>query len=420
MVPPDIEPLRVFVSYRRRDSPGYAGRIRDALRSIFGKDHVFYDVATIQGGVDFAVAIREAIDKAAIVAVIIGPHWARRRLWDRLVSRPDWVRFEIEYARQLGKPILPIVVAAGVMPSTLSLPASLEFLSTINATSVRDDSWDSDIDRLIERLSAVAKAPVTAPPTTAIEPASKPKRYLALGAALLAAVAVVSLGRWLWSRATSDRKESTASAPGTTNRPPTTGKIEVGPLGGEGLMSATRFVFSAKGITDPDGDPIRYTWDFGDGSAPPRSGASVTKVYDRVNRFDVKLFVNDGKLSEDLLAAETRATVRDVTGTWLLNLVRDPAAAIVLPTSYVITLTQQGNQLSGRILPEGSSRSTVLTGQVEDPDRVYFGSEHAWWNDDSDAYFDLEMGAIGIQMSNRNPKRCGPQIPCLSALANKQ
>ena len=64
----------------------------------------------------------------------------------------------------------------------------------------------------------------------------------------------------------------------------------------------------------------------------------------------------------------------------------------------------------------------MLTGSVEHPTRVQFGSEHAWWNDDEDAYFDLYVsdGALMIQMMNFRANRCGPQIPCLGALMNKR
>src|SRR5215203_1022512 len=101
MTSQETAPLRVFVSYRRSDSPGHAGRIQDALRSRFGKANVFYDVATLQGGVDFTLAIRDALAQSDVVVVIIGREWARRSWRDRLTPRADWVQFEIEYARQL-------------------------------------------------------------------------------------------------------------------------------------------------------------------------------------------------------------------------------------------------------------------------------------------------------------------------------
>src|SRR5579875_2094350 len=48
----------IFISYRRDDSEGEAGRLFDDLVRTFGDDSVFMDVAGINPGTDF----REAID----------------------------------------------------------------------------------------------------------------------------------------------------------------------------------------------------------------------------------------------------------------------------------------------------------------------------------------------------------------------
>ena len=456
------EPLDIFVSYRRRDSAGHAGRLQDALNRQFGRDHVFYDVTDIEEGIDFATAINDAIAKADVVAVIIGPRWGRRGLRDRILPRQDWVLFEIGQARRAGKPVLPILVGGGSMPT--SLPAEARFLSTINAFPLRDESWENDVERLIARLPAVARTPVH--PASPL-PVPRASRRLVLAGALVATAGVIGTTLYISFRPASvpdvGRNQTTsplptstvtppaAQAPPTTttapppvqprsgtapppatispapatareNKPPSTGTIEVDQFNGVGLVAATKFTLRAQGISDPDGDTLRYRWDFGDGSAPPPSSPQVTKVYDRVNRFQVRLYVTDGKVADDVLAAETYITVRDITGTWHLTLRRDPSARYEVPTSYEITLTQQGNQLSGRITPTGSNRPTLLTGSVEHPTRVQFGSESAWWNDDSDAYFDLFVsdGALMIQMRNFQKHRCGPQIPCLDALMNKQ
>jgi hypothetical protein len=413
MTSQETTPLKVFVSYRRSDSPGHAGRIQDALRGRFGKANVFYDVATLQGGVDFTLAIKDALAQSDLVVVILGREWARRSWRDRLTPRADWVRFEIEYARQLGKPILPVVVGGAAMPSARSLPPALAFLTTINAALMRDESWDPDVERLLDRLPAVAHAPVTVAPAVATAPRTTGARNLALAASALA-LTLAALTIW-WPMA------GRRGGPARANLPPTAGTIDVSPLGDEGLMSATRFVFTAQGVTDPENDPIRYTWDFGDGSPAPKSAASVTKVYDRVNRFDVKLLVNDGRHPDDVVAAQTEVTIRDVTGTWVLTLDPDRTARFPPPSSYVITLTQQGNQLSGRIVPAGSRRSTALIGHVEHPARVYFGSEHAWWADNEDGYFDLTLDlGPGLTMQHRTPGDCGLHIPCKSAIARRQ
>ena len=44
---------RIFISYRREDSSGHAGRLYDLFARHFGKDQVFMDIDTIRPGVDF-------------------------------------------------------------------------------------------------------------------------------------------------------------------------------------------------------------------------------------------------------------------------------------------------------------------------------------------------------------------------------
>ena len=43
----------IFISYRRDDSEGEAGRLFDDLTRAFGNDSVFMDVVGIKPGVDF-------------------------------------------------------------------------------------------------------------------------------------------------------------------------------------------------------------------------------------------------------------------------------------------------------------------------------------------------------------------------------
>jgi len=423
------QPLKVFVSYRRNDRPGHAGRLGDALRRALGSDGVFYDVATLRGGADFAVAIKRAIEQADVVAVVIGPDWSRRRVLDRLLSRPDWTRFEIAYARQVRKRILPILVGGAEMPR--ALPSGMAFLSTIHAVALRDESWDPDVEDLLTHLPAFAAADVAVGQDAPERPAALVRRPLVMASAAVVVVSGAWWGPYLWNGPPAPGPEPpVAPAVSPPNRPPTTGTVDVAIAGADGfslgnrvgLMSATKFVLTAKGITDPDGDTLQYIWDFGDGSPSPRSSATVEKTYERVRRFQVKLFVNDGKLADDLLAAETDITVRDVTGTWDLSLSPDPDAAYAIPSRYVVRLVQQGDQLTGSILPAGANRGTVLIGHVKHPTWVTFGSEHAWWNDETDSYFELYVsdGAAYIQMRNRTPKKCGTNIPCLGVVANKQ
>ncbi len=51
----------VFISYRRDDCAGHAGRLYDRLVDRLGEGNVFMDIDAIEPGVDFGVRIDEAI-----------------------------------------------------------------------------------------------------------------------------------------------------------------------------------------------------------------------------------------------------------------------------------------------------------------------------------------------------------------------
>lgn len=53
----------IFLSYRRDDSEGEAGRLFDDLVGHFGENSVFMDVAAIEAGRDFRKAIEERLRK---------------------------------------------------------------------------------------------------------------------------------------------------------------------------------------------------------------------------------------------------------------------------------------------------------------------------------------------------------------------
>jgi parallel beta-helix repeat protein len=64
--------------------------------------------------------------------------------------------------------------------------------------------------------------------------------------------------------------------------------------------------FSAYGSVDPDGSPLTYSWDFGDGSAPA-NGYNVSHTYTTGGTFTVTLTVSDGTLTRSRTAVVTVA-----------------------------------------------------------------------------------------------------------------
>ena len=62
----------LFISYRRDDQAGFAGRLADALESAFGADNVFRDIEDIRPGDDFVVALHKQLQGIDLMLVMIG------------------------------------------------------------------------------------------------------------------------------------------------------------------------------------------------------------------------------------------------------------------------------------------------------------------------------------------------------------
>ncbi|MGH8719638.1 MAG: toll/interleukin-1 receptor domain-containing protein, partial [Burkholderiales bacterium] len=67
----------IFISYRREDAAGHAGRLFDRLSEHFGRDRVFMDVSGIEPGVDFVEAIETAVGACEVLVVIVGKDWLK-------------------------------------------------------------------------------------------------------------------------------------------------------------------------------------------------------------------------------------------------------------------------------------------------------------------------------------------------------
>ena len=84
--------MSVFLSYRREDSAGYAGRLCEHRGSVFGPDRVFIDVQDIAPGQDFADAIETTIAACQAMVVVIGPRWIADL--NQRSGQEDFVRHE--------------------------------------------------------------------------------------------------------------------------------------------------------------------------------------------------------------------------------------------------------------------------------------------------------------------------------------
>jgi len=147
----------IFVSYRRDDSQGFAGRLADDLTDIFGSDRVFRDIE-IPVGCDFTEVLSQAIAASDLLLVVIGRHWAgesEQGYGSRLFEQTDWVRIEIEAAFDQGKQVVPVLVGGASMPGHDSLPGTIEKLARLQTAILNDRYWDTQVRELAERLQGL-------------------------------------------------------------------------------------------------------------------------------------------------------------------------------------------------------------------------------------------------------------------------
>lgn len=141
---------RIFVSYRRSDARGYAGRLEDSLKSYFGRARVFRDVNDISPGDDFTARISASLGETGAMVVLIGPDWlvANEHGTARVHEQNDYVAEEIASALESGLPVFPVLIEGASMPREEDLPERLKPLSRRNAITVSDERWGFDVTRL--------------------------------------------------------------------------------------------------------------------------------------------------------------------------------------------------------------------------------------------------------------------------------
>jgi hypothetical protein len=142
----------LFVSYRRTDAPGHAGRIGEALIRHLGPGQVFKDIESQEPGQDFVQTVRAMLQRAFCMVVIIGPNWASDQ---RLQDPDDLHREEIGTALQRGIQIIPALVNGAIMPRPAEVPEDIRPLLRRQAVEVTDIRWEYDTGRILETVDQV-------------------------------------------------------------------------------------------------------------------------------------------------------------------------------------------------------------------------------------------------------------------------
>ncbi|HSJ92135.1 MAG TPA: toll/interleukin-1 receptor domain-containing protein [Ilumatobacter sp.] len=204
--------MRVFISYRRSDTGGRAGRLSDVLAARFGDDHVFHDVTTLTPGTDFDEQIDATIARCDAVLVVIGSRWldeADPTGVRRLDRADDLVRHEVRTALSQDKRIVPVLVDGARLPTAPELPDDITPMVRRQAVAIRDESWQQDVRELIRGLERDPSARTR----------RRPIAYLAAAIlAIAAATAMVIVVRGTIMDGDDDDEQHLASCPAADDR----------------------------------------------------------------------------------------------------------------------------------------------------------------------------------------------------------
>lgn len=197
----------IFISYRRDDSAGYAGRLYDRLAAHFGSQRVFMDVEGIEPGVDFVTAIEEAVGSCRVLIVIIGDEWTQARDGSgrrRLDDPNDFIRLETGTALQRGIRVVPVLVDGASMPHVDDLPDDLKPLTRRQAIEISHKQWESSTGELVRTLEgllanqptgSLPKAPAMEQAAESTTPTTRARRQWVLP---IAAIVLLALGIGVW------------------------------------------------------------------------------------------------------------------------------------------------------------------------------------------------------------------------------
>jgi hypothetical protein len=210
----------IFISYRRDDSEGEAGRLYDDLVRAYGNNAVFMDVAGIAPGLDFRKAIDDNVAGCGVFLAVIGPQWATITDPDghrRLDDANDFVRLEVASALARNIAVIPVLVHDARMPHPDQLPDNIKDLAFRNSVEISHARWNSDVQLLVDALKQYvtttpatetqpvhAAVPVQLPPPVAAErtaaPAAAKSRMSLIVAGLAVLVLLAALGYFALNR----------------------------------------------------------------------------------------------------------------------------------------------------------------------------------------------------------------------------
>ena len=166
---------KVFLCYRREDSAGITGRLKDRLEG--AGFTAFMDTEDISSGTDWTIALRQAVTGSDVLVAMIGPTWLTSHDLDgrrRLDSPTDHVVDEIATALDYRVRTIPVLIDGTPMPGPNVLPPRLTRLANMQALPLRHNSFGADAERLMNEMDPGRRTAATAPSAAPVAPAGSP------------------------------------------------------------------------------------------------------------------------------------------------------------------------------------------------------------------------------------------------------
>ena len=211
---------KIFISYRRDDAPGSAGRLYDRLADSFPREALFMDVDAMVPGVDFVRELDDAVQDCDVLLAVIGRRWldATSPSGARRLDDPeDFVRVEVETALKQRIRVIPVLVDGAQMPAAEELPEPLKPLARRHAVEISHSRFASDADRLVRAFGIDETAATTPVQTPAVSPQAPSGPVISQHAAVNVAVSPVRVAGaaiTVWAIIASGAFGNLAAAPG--------------------------------------------------------------------------------------------------------------------------------------------------------------------------------------------------------------
>jgi len=143
----------VFISYRRADAAGEAGRLADHLTALLGPGSVFFDVVGIAGGEDWRQRLDAALDACDTMFIVIGRQWLGATADQRRIDDPkDMVAWEVARGLARGMRVVQVLVQEARPLVAESLPSPIAGLAMRQAVELRHESFASDVREMAEQV----------------------------------------------------------------------------------------------------------------------------------------------------------------------------------------------------------------------------------------------------------------------------